>query len=158
MQIQISEELLFDTGKEVLEGLAFMVVTPGIDFGMDAADSINATVHFTGAFSGTFTVVAPEGILQELACNMLGMEDGEPCSEQQELDALGELGNVICGNLTRAMAGPEPVFNLERPVISRNPEVLNASPEGGRTVSARLPLEGGSVMLKIHLETADVAG
>lgn len=72
-------------------------------------------------------------VLQELAANMLGLDDEEGITEDQRFDALKETMNVICGNLLPAIAGDEVVFDIDMP------EILPAGQEVRK--AARIPDE-----------------
>jgi hypothetical protein len=55
-----------------------------------------ASILFTGPASGMLQVHACEGLLPRLLANMLGQELD---SEVLQLDALGEIANIICGQM-----------------------------------------------------------
>ena len=76
---------------------------------VDAAVS----VAFRGPLSGRLVLRASSAILLELVTNMLGSDEAHDCSMQH--DALGELANVICGNLLPQVAGLNTVFVLSAP-------------------------------------------
>ena len=93
------------------EELAFALPTGG---GTAApAKSVSAQVAFSGPFAGRVVLSVDAAMLPALAANMLGMDEPPPPADQW--DALGELANVLCGNLLPAIAGGEHVFLLEAP-------------------------------------------
>lgn len=55
-----------------------------------------ATISFSGPAAGVLQVRACEGLLPRLTANMLGQEIE---SEAVQLDALGEIANIICGQI-----------------------------------------------------------
>lgn len=55
-----------------------------------------ARIAFAGPAAGELQVRACEGLLPRLAANMLG---NELDNEDVQLDALGEIANIICGQL-----------------------------------------------------------
>jgi len=71
-------------------------------------------VEFEGPFSGRLVIKAYGGLLSVLAANMLGESDAP--SQEQQHDALGEVANVICGNLLPSIAGSAEVFDLGTPL------------------------------------------
>ena len=79
----------------------------------EAAVDVAVTVSFNGPLSGRLVLRASSEILPGIAENMLGA-DGE-YSPAVQRDALGELANVICGNLLPMMGGAEAVFVLSAP-------------------------------------------
>jgi chemotaxis protein CheY-P-specific phosphatase CheC len=59
------------------------------------------SVRFYGPKSGRLEVRASAEIVPALTANMLGAE--EAVDPQLQRDALGELGNVLCGNVVSSM-------------------------------------------------------
>jgi CheY-specific phosphatase CheX len=74
-----------------------------------------AVVEFSGPFRGALLLSASAEILEPLATNMMGLEDGACPSPEQEHDAFKELLNVICGNLLPAITSPREVFDVHEP-------------------------------------------
>jgi CheY-specific phosphatase CheX len=110
------DEAVYRVAADTLESLALMFLLPE-DEAPQPCPLCNkrVAVSFTGPFDGMLILAVSEGVLSELAANMLGLENGySPTLEQQE-DALKELVNVICGNLLPAIAGKEPVFHIGAP-------------------------------------------
>ena len=80
---------------------------------------------------------------------MLGQE--EPPPEPTQKDALGEIVNVICGNLLPSIAGPEPVFDISAPeILEKNAATQPA--EQSPSALASVGLDVGWVGLALILE------
>jgi len=141
-----TEEILKETAKDVFENLVFMLHQPEMDPG-DAKPEIQAAVHFKGPFSGTLRIAVPKTILAELVANMMGEESP---TEAQGMDALGELANVICGNVISRIAGPERIFDLETPRVVPVGAGADAGP--GKTIASRLVLEKGCAEIVLSLD------
>ena len=95
-------------------------------------------------------MVASAAILQELAANMLGIDEDEEIEETQKHDALKEALNVICGNVLPAIAGRQAVFNIGAPemvVPAGEPE-----PDPAPVAIARLGLDQGSCDLFFYVD------
>lgn len=92
-------------------------------------------VAFRGPVVGTLDVWADDTVLSALALNMTG-SDAVP-SRAVQMDALGEMANVICGNVLPALEDPRANFRIEAPapVEERAPgapsDVLELGFEGG---------------------------
>ncbi len=71
------------------------------------------SVDFEGPFSGKLLMRVCGGLLPILAANMLGEEEAPPKSLQY--DALGEIANVICGNVLPRIAGLKDFFHVSAP-------------------------------------------
>ena len=83
------------------------------DTQVEALVDVAVSVSFDGPLSGRFVLRASSEILPGVAENMLGANDN--CSIAVQRDALGELANVICGNLLPMIGGAEAVFVLSAP-------------------------------------------
>ena len=84
-----------------------------------------ARVAFEGPFSGVVEIHTAGDLLPELAANMLG-ETTEP-DRRLHLDALGEVTNVITGNLLPCLGGSEVVFKLHPPTVVDHPSDFGTS-------------------------------
>jgi len=94
------------------------------------------SVDFRGPFNGRLVLEVSTSILPLAASNMLGEHEGK--QPQLQRDALGELANVICGNVLPAIAGQEAVFHLSAPkvhedatAVSREHDAAQARTEFG---------------------------
>lgn len=131
------ESSLLRVASSTFEDLGFLLpereLTPGQrEAPLDGAVS----VEFAGAFHGRVELRLFGGVLPVLAMNMLG-ESGPP-SEALQRDALGEVANVICGNVLPLLAGAREVFRLSAPVPASA-----AAPAEAPACAARLGLEQG---------------
>ena len=76
------------------------------------------SVDFEGPVSGKLLVRVCGGLLPTIAANMLG-EDDAP-SKSLQYDALGEIANVICGNMLPGIAGSKDVFHVSSPKMAES--------------------------------------
>lgn len=157
------DDVLAGATQSALETTAFLIAEPGAqaadadaDADADAAvppPPFVATVAFEGARSGAFRIEFPARILPVLAANVLG-EDESP-SEETQRDALGELANIICGNVLPAF-DPGGRYSLAPPAVVKGPPV--ALDAGAVCVaSADLQVDGERVGASFWLRDAGVA-
>lgn len=107
-----------------------------------------ARVGFTGPCEGILEVRVAGGVLPALVENMMGAEVSDP---HLTLDALGEVANVICGNVVPAVAGPEAVFDLHAPRVTRGAGAeLPSLPESAARLS--LGIDEGRADLALSFE------
>jgi len=112
------EETMAQVTIDTLEKLAFMFAYPGGEDDDPPRDSmVSGSVSFAGPFSGTLVMMISVEVLQELAGNMLGLDDDEETTQDHRSDALTETMNIICGNLLPAIAGDDVVFNIGVPKV-----------------------------------------
>jgi hypothetical protein len=103
-------------------------------------------VAFEGSFAGELEVSLSGPVLTELAANMLGTMEGDPLSFDQQLDALKELANVICGNLLPVIAGSETEFTIGAPGEVAPDRPVWTSP----TARCHLVLENGICRVRLR--------
>jgi CheY-specific phosphatase CheX len=138
------------------ERLAFMVASPDSpkEEGHSESPFEAATcVAFTGAFGGRLTVVVYGGVLPAIVGNMVGPENARDADSQT--DALGELANVICGNVLTRIAGGEETFRLEasRPV-SRKDVARELGKPAATLTHVHVELENGTADVTLNLDKA----
>lgn len=78
-------------------------------------EAIGVELTFAGAESGAVSVWAGRRFISRVAANMLGADEGGERAREEGVDALGELLNMIVGNLLTELYGTEPLFNLGLP-------------------------------------------
>lgn len=77
---------------------------------------IGAQVAFKGdIIKGGLRVWTDPKFARTIAANMLGVEEDDPQGEQRASDALGELLNIVLGNVLTRAYGDGPVFHLGIP-------------------------------------------
>ncbi|MFP3911509.1 MAG: chemotaxis protein CheX [Desulfobacteraceae bacterium] len=143
------DEALSRVAVETFEKLAFLLAFPEDDaLGEEMGDTVSGSVVFTGPFSGILKIRISSAVLPELTANMLGLEDEAKVALDDRHDALKETVNVICGNLLPVIAGREPIFNMETPVI------LSKEEDRGRQAlsTVRLSFDEGECEISIYVD------
>src|SRR5688572_10158237 len=79
----------------------------------EAPVDVAMAVSFSGPLNGRLVLKATSHILPGIAENMLGSDNVD--GNAVERDALGELANVMCGNLLPLIGGATAVFVLSAP-------------------------------------------
>lgn len=156
MTIPDHSEALAQVAAQTLEQLAFIFSFADDSAAADGCgdDAIGAQVTFTGPLSGEILMFISRAALPELASNMLGLEEGDTPPDDQQKDALGEVLNVVCGNLLPRIGGREAVFDLQPPAIidtaqaARRIDECRRTPAGWST--AVLSLDEGECRLYLR--------
>ncbi|WP_238016870.1 chemotaxis protein CheX [Dactylosporangium sp. AC04546] len=104
---------------------------------VDEADSpdprtITAAVSITGAWEGHVRVLVPPSAAGDITAIMLAMEPGE-VTDQDVTDAMGELVNVVGGNIKNRGAQPA---KLGLPVVATGKMLFPATRETHRLAVA----------------------
>ena len=112
----IMEQCLLQKLVATFEELALVCADTQLsDDQRDAPVDVAMSVSFTGPLTGCLVLRATSHILPGIAENMLGTS--ESSSRAVHADALGELANVLCGNVLPLVGGAHSVFVLSAPVV-----------------------------------------
>jgi CheY-specific phosphatase CheX len=140
---------LYRAAALTFEELGFMFPSPELDpLQKYAATDATAAVDFDGPCSGRLVVRLCGGVLPVLAANMMGELDSPP--ERLQHDALGEITNIICGNLLPSLAGAKQVFQLRSPRVLERDEA-RAVEAAAPSASVSIGLEEGRADILLYL-------
>jgi len=143
------ESVLVAATQAALETTAFMFAEPGTPEPTELVDeqpSCVATVTFSGAHVGALSIEFPLRLLPVLAANVLGEE--ETPGDDMQRDALGELANIICGNVLPAL-DPAGKYSLGPPLVGDS--VTEVCRDAVCVASGGLQLEGERVGTSLWL-------
>jgi Chemotaxis phosphatase CheX len=119
MAAELSPALLAQCLARTLEEAAFVFAEPTDDPPPFEGDVIEARLAYSGAHSAELVLAAPHDLAATLAANLLGEEEGGASVTGDDLDALGELLNMIAGSLVLELFGPEAGCKLGLPRVKR---------------------------------------
>lgn len=105
-----------------------------------------ASIIFTGPASGILQVHACEGLLPRLLSNMLGQESS---NQTLQLDALGEIANIICGQIFPSFA-PVEAFEQLPPQVRLLADAADNS-HSSPAAAVQLGLEGSRADVLLYL-------
>ena len=107
------------------------------------------SVSFVGPSTGALVVAVSDDVAVALAANMLGL-DPEVVRADAGVrhDAVGELANVVCGNVLPLVAGREAVFHLGAPAPY---DPAAAAPADGALVEV-LGVDDGRAAVTLSLD------
>jgi CheY-specific phosphatase CheX len=114
----------------------------------------SVSVEFRGPLTGRLVVRVSQSIMPAIAANMLGAEESKQLPLQR--DALGEIGNVICGNVLPLIAGADKIFNLAAPIVVEGGS-LPQRDEDEPVASVQVGLEDGRAEAILYLFSADAS-
>ncbi len=143
------EAVLVGATQSALEKTAFLFAEPGAPAAADddaAHDTVFATVAFSGSHRGAVSISFPANLLPVLAVNVLGEEEAPDAATQ--LDALGELANIICGNVLPAL-NPEGKYSLGSPAVGAAPAVI--ARDAVRVAAGDMQIDGEKVETALWL-------
>lgn len=123
---------------EIVEELTLMMVEAE-DGPVDFPTGIVGRIGFTGPAEGELAVRCEAELGADLASNMLGVDPGDDEAQTKACDALGEMLNVICGNLVTRLFDEERPFTLSIPEVRKDgppPAEASATPPGPSSAGA----------------------
>lgn len=115
---------------------------------------VAVSVEFRGPLTGRLVVRASQCILPAIAANMLGAEESKQLPLQR--DALGEVGNVICGHVLPLIAGSDKIFHLAAPLVVDG-AALPHRDHDAPTARVEVGVEDGRAEAVLYLFTSDAA-
>jgi CheY-specific phosphatase CheX len=105
------DALLVAAATRTFEEMCFFFAVPLLtDEQRDARPEAAMSVRFEGPMTGRLVVRLCGGMLGRLAANMMGDAADDAAMQR---DALGEVANVVCGNLLPIIGGPSDVYVLD---------------------------------------------
>jgi CheY-specific phosphatase CheX len=107
---------------------------------------IGVSLEYNGPVNGELRMWLSEALSKTIAVNMLGIEMGENCPEEREVDAVKEILNMILGNYLTEAYGLDAVFHLGIPRLL-HPKMLA---ESYTDLHFWLDAEGQPFLLSIH--------
>lgn len=127
------------------ETLAFVFPYDGPAYGPTDAAAVGVSVDFSGPVSGHLVLRLSGSVAEGVVANMTG--GALPEVSGLDVDAVGELANVICGNVLPALVGDGAICELARPV----PEPL-AVDVVSPVSQAQLSLDDGVAQALLYLD------
>jgi CheY-specific phosphatase CheX len=141
--------VLRDVAREVLADFAFLLTEPAqAPLAWPAAELVrHAEIDFEGPFCGTLAITATSELAEAIACDMLGLEAGDPEAVAQSASALGELANVVAGAVIARLFGTSSNYKLGLPQVAHGHPRVDVRP---REVLALEDMEGRPIEIQLH--------
>lgn len=153
--MEMNEQTLRRVASKVFETMAFTIIQPPKNVNQNYDSVVFAQIQYKGPFCGKVTMTLPLDILPELTRNMLGEEEECQPSHAEQMDVLGELLNVISGNVLNAIAGPKPVFHLQISQVKMISEIKECQEPSDNQKTTRLWFPQGWAELTVSIDGKD---
>ena len=143
----------FATAATVFETMFYLSVEPeneeeGRTVSPDDQPLLRGEIEFQGRFSGRLSMDVPNGLAKAMAVNFLGLEESE-VEETHTLDVVGEVCNMICGNLFSQL-DKKSAYRLTPPRTRPLPLEAGREEKHDHTLVIPFNAEGSSVRLAIQ--------
>jgi len=123
---QKSADFLISAVKDVMETMVFMDMSPSEPTqpeGTSLAGDVVSTLGFTGTENGIFVTSVGMDLARKITANMLGMEEEEIQDKSEISDAMGELTNMIAGNVKVLWSDEGWEMEISVPVVMAGKEL-----------------------------------
>ena len=146
-------ELPHDEFSDILSSAWQLVLEQALEFAgtvdEQAGQYLQACVHLTGDWSGTLTLAVSEEYAEVLARTLFGLEGDASADDVR--DALGEMANIVGGNLKGLLPCP---VELSLPLVARGELGLLAHPGAERIESSAWFAGDHQVLVSVHEQGA----
>ncbi len=144
------QKSLMEAAVQTFEDLGMMLLNDELtEEQKEARGEASVMITFAGPFSGRLEVTVFGDVTKKLASNISGSE--ELSSDTLLLDALGEIANVICGNVLPRIAGPKEIFHLTSPAPINSEQPAQDS-EMVMVANSKLGLEDGRAEIRLLVD------
>jgi len=148
------ENVLKESTIKTFEDICFIYQVPELkDDQKNLALEAAAEVKFRGNFTGKLVIETRGGLFSAIASNMLS---NEVPSIQQKKDALGEVANIICGNVVPSLGRSEPEYKIESPICLNTDDLLKEDKQEKPLAEVTLNFNQGRVDIKLFVNNYSV--
>jgi CheY-specific phosphatase CheX len=148
------ENVLRESTIKTFEDICFIYQVPELkDDQKNLVLEAAAEVKFRGIFTGRLMIETRGGLFSAIASNMLS---NEVPSIQQKKDALGEVANIICGNVVPSLGRSEPEYKIESPICLNTDDLLKEDKQEKPLAEVTLNFNQGRADIKLFVNNYSV--
>ena len=115
------------------------------------ADAWYAAITVTGEWEAMMLIAMPKALADRIATTMLGLPAEDPVALEDVTDALGELVNIVGGNVKSLMPGPS---TLSLPLVAQG--AVTTTSDLTEVCAVDLSWHGEPVQVSISVPTASL--
>jgi len=150
MNTQI-EKFLIESTVKTLEDLCFMYQEPELkdaqkNLPLEAAAEVK---YRSDDFTGKLLIETRGGLFSAIATNILSIDDP---STKQKKDALGEIANIICGNVVPSLGEGGREYKIEPPRSLNKDDLLKEERREGPVAEITLNFNDGRADIKLFVD------
>ena len=143
------ENVLKESTIKTFEDICFIYQVPELkDDQKNLALEAAAEVKFRGNFTGKLVIETRGGLFSAIAANMLS---NDVPNAQQKKDALGEIANIICGNVVPSLGRSEPEYKIEGPRCLNKDDLLKEEKQEKPLAEIALNFNQGRADIKLFV-------
>jgi chemotaxis protein CheX len=143
----VTENEIIEVANVVWESMLGLELEPAVaEQGLPVGSFMTGCVLINGAFEGGVTLQVPSDVARDIAALMFGMERDE-VSDDETTDAVGELANMVGGNLKALVVQPS---KLSLPSVTEGTDYRVSIPGTVATTRCAFQCEGMPVLVALH--------
>ena len=155
MKTQV-EKFLIESTVKTLEDLCFMYQEPELkdaqeNLPLEAAAEVK---YRSDDFTGKLVIETRGGLFSAIATNILSIDNP---STKQKKDALGEMANIICGNVVPSLGEGGREYKIEAPRSLNKDDLLKEELREEPVAAITLNFNDGRVDIKLFVDGYSVA-
>ena len=133
-------DALLSSAKEVFESMVFLALEEVEDLASCNDAAFLGTVTFVGDIEGCLSVCFSQVCARDIAAGMLCMETPDELSDEDVVDAIGEIANMVMGAVKTRLQGQIDNVILSIPSVIQGRQLRSVLGEGviQTTVNARI--------------------
>jgi CheY-specific phosphatase CheX len=144
------EKVLKEATVSTFEDICFIYQVPELkDIQKNMALEAAAEVKYLGDYTGKLVIETRGGLFSAIAANMLSND--LPTSRQKK-DALGEIANIICGNIVPSLGRSERGYKIQSPRSLSKDELLKEERQDKPLAEVTLNLNQGRADIKFFVD------
>lgn len=123
-------DALLSSAKEVFESMVFLALEEVEDLSLCDDAAFLATVTFVGDIEGCLSVCFDRACARDIAAGMLCMETPNDLSEEDVVDAIGEIANMVMGAVKTSLQGQIDNITISIPSVILGRQLRSVLGEG----------------------------
>ena len=155
------KDVLLGSAKEVFESMVFMTLEEAEAEMLDAeAITLLGAITFTGDLEGCLSVCCGMPCAKTVAANMLCMDSPDELSDEDVIDAIGEVCNMVMGSAKTRLQGHVENITISIPSVVQGRELRNRLSEGTTRIAVNVTLaaEHHATFSLLYREVAGASG
>ncbi|MGP8154859.1 MAG: chemotaxis protein CheX [Smithella sp.] len=149
------KKALEEAAVNTFEDICFMYQVPELkDVQKNLTLEAAAEVKYRGDYTGKLLIETRGGLFSAIAANILSIDSP---SSQQKRDALGEIANIICGNVVASLGRSRLGYKIESPNALKKDELLKDKRQGKFLVEIAMNFNEGRADIKFFVDGDFVA-
>jgi len=144
------EKALEEATVKTFEDVFFMYPSPELkDIQKNLKPEAAAAVKYRGNYTGKLLVETRGALLSAIATNILSNDLSD---SRQKDDALGELANIICGNIVPYLGRGGKGYKIESPKSLNRKQLLEEKKQGKPVAKLTLNFDQGRADIKFYVD------